>query len=108
MATLLCTVSDVSSGTLSRSVQGCGGRCFLSVSGSMASTSSSEREKCPPLMLASACLNAAGEVFGANLHRAYPIFDPSSAANFMTVRDRPTDVPQIIPRSKWHFVLADL
>jgi len=36
-------------------------------------------------------------------HLAYPIDDPNSAENFMTVRDRPTDAPQLIPRSKWHF-----
>ena len=37
-------------------------------------------------------------------HRAYPIDDPNSAENFMTVRDRPTDAPQLIPHAKWHFV----
>ncbi len=37
-------------------------------------------------------------------HRAYLIDDPGSPDNVMTVRDRPTDPPKIIPRSKWHFV----
>jgi len=37
-------------------------------------------------------------------HRAYPIDDPDSPDNFMTVRNRPTDPPKLIPRSKWHFV----
>ena len=37
-------------------------------------------------------------------HLAYAIADPNSPENFMTVRDRPTDPPQIVARSKWHFV----
>jgi hypothetical protein len=37
-------------------------------------------------------------------HFAYPIDDPNSPDNVMTVRDRPTDPPQTIPRAKWHFV----
>jgi hypothetical protein len=37
-------------------------------------------------------------------HRAYPIDDPASTDHFMTVRDRPTDPPQLIARSRWHFV----
>ena len=37
-------------------------------------------------------------------HRAYPIDDPASPDNFMTVRDRPADAPRTIARSKWHFV----
>jgi hypothetical protein len=37
-------------------------------------------------------------------HRAYPIADPASSENVMMVRDRPTDVPRIIPREKWHFL----
>jgi hypothetical protein len=37
-------------------------------------------------------------------HRAYPIDSPDSSDNFMTVRSRPADPPQRIPRSKWHFV----
>ena len=36
-------------------------------------------------------------------HRAYPIDNPDSADNFMTVRDRPTDSPRLVPRAKWHF-----
>jgi hypothetical protein len=36
-------------------------------------------------------------------HLAYPIDDPASPDNFMTVRNRPTDPPQRIPHSKWHF-----
>jgi hypothetical protein len=37
-------------------------------------------------------------------HRAYPVVDPASPDNFMTVRDRPLDRPQLIPREKWRFV----
>jgi len=36
-------------------------------------------------------------------HRAYPIDDPQSPNNFMTVRDRPSDSPRLVPRPKWHF-----
>jgi hypothetical protein len=36
-------------------------------------------------------------------HRAYPIDNPDSSENFMTVRDRPTDPPRLVPRAKWHF-----
>jgi hypothetical protein len=48
--------------------------------------------------------NAPAQPLADRNHRAYPIDDPGSADNFMTVRDRPPDAPQIIPRSKWHFV----
>ena len=48
--------------------------------------------------------NAPTQPLADRNHRAYPIDDANSADNFMTVRDRPTDAPQIIPRSKWHFV----
>ena len=37
-------------------------------------------------------------------HRAYPVDKPESADHVMTVRDRPTDTPQRIPREKWRFV----
>lgn len=37
-------------------------------------------------------------------HYAYPIDDPNAPENVMTVRDNPTDKPQMIPRAKWHFV----
>ena len=37
-------------------------------------------------------------------HLAYAIDDPNSPDNSMTVRDRSADAPQLIPRSKWHFV----
>ena len=37
-------------------------------------------------------------------HRGYPIENPNSPETFMTVRDRPTDPPRLIPRAKWHFV----
>lgn len=36
-------------------------------------------------------------------HFAYPIADPNSSQNVMTVRDNPTDTPTVIPRAKWHF-----
>ncbi|HWF64213.1 MAG TPA: alpha/beta hydrolase domain-containing protein [Rhizomicrobium sp.] len=36
-------------------------------------------------------------------HFAYPIADPNSPQNVMTVRDNPADTPQVIPRGKWHF-----
>jgi hypothetical protein len=37
-------------------------------------------------------------------HQAYPVLDPNSADNVMTVRDNPTAKGQVIPRSRWHFV----
>ena len=37
-------------------------------------------------------------------HKAYPVLDPGSAENVMTVRDDPTAKGQVIPRSRWHFV----
>lgn len=37
-------------------------------------------------------------------HRAYPVDDPLNPENVMTVRDRPLDAPQRIPREKWRFV----
>ena len=40
-------------------------------------------------------------------HFAYAIDDPDSSDNVMTVRDRPTDPPQTIARSRWHFVGGD-
>jgi len=36
-------------------------------------------------------------------HRAYPIDNPDSPENFMTVRDRPADPARLVPRAKWHF-----
>src|SRR5437667_6269399 len=37
-------------------------------------------------------------------HRAYPVLDPTSAENVMTMRDDPTGPAETIPRSRWHFV----
>jgi Alpha/beta hydrolase domain len=37
-------------------------------------------------------------------HRAYPVSNPEDRESFMTVRDRPLDAPQRIPREKWRFV----
>src|SRR5580658_5654086 len=37
-------------------------------------------------------------------HRAYPVDNPASPENMMTVRDRSLDAPQLIPRDKWRFV----
>jgi hypothetical protein len=37
-------------------------------------------------------------------HRAYPVLDPSSAENVMTMRDDPTGPAETIPRSQWRFV----
>ena len=37
-------------------------------------------------------------------HLAYPIDDPNSPDNVMTVRDNAADTPTVIPRAKWHFV----
>ena len=48
--------------------------------------------------------NAPTQPLADRNHRAYPIGNPESADHFMTVRNRPTDAPQRIPRSKWHFV----
>jgi hypothetical protein len=36
-------------------------------------------------------------------HLAYPVLDPNSPENVMTVRDEPTAKGQIVPRSRWHF-----
>ncbi|HLX44268.1 MAG TPA: alpha/beta hydrolase domain-containing protein [Bryobacteraceae bacterium] len=37
-------------------------------------------------------------------HRAYPVDDPASSENVMTVRDRPTDAPRVVSREKWRFL----
>ena len=37
-------------------------------------------------------------------HKAYPVLDPNSADNFMTVRDDPVAKGQVIPRARWRFV----
>jgi hypothetical protein len=37
-------------------------------------------------------------------HKAYPVLDPNSAENVMTVRDDPTAKGQVIPHSRWRFV----
>jgi hypothetical protein len=37
-------------------------------------------------------------------HKAYPVLDPKSADNLMTVRDDPTAKGQLIPHSRWRFV----
>ena len=37
-------------------------------------------------------------------HKAYPVLDPDSADNVMTVRDDPIAKGQVIPRSRWRFV----
>jgi hypothetical protein len=37
-------------------------------------------------------------------HKAYPVLDPNSADNIMTVRDDPVAKGQLIPRAHWRFV----
>jgi hypothetical protein len=37
-------------------------------------------------------------------HQAYPVLDPNSPDNVMTVRDDPTAKGQVIPRARWRFV----
>jgi hypothetical protein len=37
-------------------------------------------------------------------HRAYPVLDPDSVENVMTVRDDPIARGQVVPRSRWRFV----
>jgi len=37
-------------------------------------------------------------------HKAYPVLDPASDENVMTVRDDPTAKGQIIPHARWRFV----
>jgi hypothetical protein len=37
-------------------------------------------------------------------HLGYPVVNPSGPEHYMTVRDRPLDPPQRIPREKWRFV----
>jgi hypothetical protein len=39
-------------------------------------------------------------------HKAYPVLDPASAENTMTVRDEPTAKGTVIPRSRWRFADA--
>ena len=48
--------------------------------------------------------NAPTQPLADRNHLAYTIDEPGSTDNFMTVRNRPTDPPQVVPRSKWHFV----
>lgn len=36
-------------------------------------------------------------------HEAYPVLDPASAENVMTVRDNRTDPPQSVPHQKWRW-----
>src|SRR5580765_7578764 len=40
-------------------------------------------------------------------HNAYPVLDPKSAENVMTVRDDPVAKGQVVPRGRWHFVDSD-
>lgn len=37
-------------------------------------------------------------------HQAYPVLDPGSAENVMTVRDDPTAKGQLVPHARWRFV----
>ena len=37
-------------------------------------------------------------------HKAYPVLDPNSPDNVMTVRDDPVAKGQVIARARWHFV----
>jgi hypothetical protein len=37
-------------------------------------------------------------------HQAYPVLDPTSTENVMTVRDDPTAKGQVIPHARWRFV----
>ena len=37
-------------------------------------------------------------------HQAYPVLDPASTENVMTVRDDPTAKGQVIPQTRWRFV----
>jgi Alpha/beta hydrolase domain len=39
-------------------------------------------------------------------HQAYPVLDPTSTENVMTVRDDPTAKGQVIPHARWRFVDA--
>jgi hypothetical protein len=36
-------------------------------------------------------------------HTAYPVSDPDDARNVLTVRDKPTEERQVIPRDQWQF-----
>jgi hypothetical protein len=42
-------------------------------------------------------------MLGPNGGKSYPVDDPASAKNVLTVRDAPTGARQIIPRSQWSF-----
>ena len=37
-------------------------------------------------------------------HQAYPVLDPASTENVMTVRDDPTAKGQVIPHTRWRFI----
>jgi hypothetical protein len=37
-------------------------------------------------------------------HRAYPVNDPNDPTATLTVRNRPTDKPTLIPRNQWRFL----
>ncbi len=37
-------------------------------------------------------------------HKTYPVLDPASAENVMTVRANLTDPPQVVPHDRWRFV----
>jgi hypothetical protein len=37
-------------------------------------------------------------------HKAYPVLDPASAKDVMTVRDNRLDAPQVVPREQWKWV----
>jgi len=45
-------------------------------------------------------------MLGPNGGKSYPVDDPSSAKNVLTVRETPTGARQIIPRSQWSFAHA--
>jgi hypothetical protein len=46
---------------------------------------------------------AAPEPLGDRGHKIYPVLDPASPENVMTVRANRTDPPRVVPREQWRF-----
>jgi hypothetical protein len=46
---------------------------------------------------------AGPQPLGDRGHKTYPVLDPASAENVMTVRANRTDPPQVVPRERWRF-----
>lgn len=49
-------------------------------------------------------LRSGPEALADRGHKTYPVLDPASPENVMTVRANRTDPPQVVPRDHWRFV----